>query len=100
MLHCANLAIVQRTLRELSWSARSRAVLPTDGRGATEPTEPAQLGVDTVHDTIATIESSTMRLTERTREPRCRICRAPVRRTFVDLGMSPLCESFLTRSQL
>jgi hypothetical protein len=41
-----------------------------------------------------------MRLTERTREPRCRICRAPVRRTLVDLGMSPLCESLLTRSQL
>jgi predicted TPR repeat methyltransferase len=58
------------------------------------------LGVDTVHDTIATIESSAMWLTERTREPRCRICRSRVRRTFVDLGMSPLCESFLTRSQL
>lgn len=30
----------------------------------------------------------------------CRLCGASVRHTFVDLGMSPLCESFLTRSQL
>ncbi|MEZ5851170.1 MAG: class I SAM-dependent methyltransferase [Hyphomicrobiaceae bacterium] len=30
----------------------------------------------------------------------CRLCSAPVRHTFVDLGMSPLCESFLARSEL
>jgi SAM-dependent methyltransferase len=30
----------------------------------------------------------------------CRFCSAPVRRTFVDLGMSPLCESFLTADEL
>jgi SAM-dependent methyltransferase len=30
----------------------------------------------------------------------CRFCHAPLRRTFVDLGMSPLCESFLTAEQL
>jgi SAM-dependent methyltransferase len=34
------------------------------------------------------------------REPRCRGCGMPVERTFVDLGMSPLCESFSTGSQL
>jgi SAM-dependent methyltransferase len=28
------------------------------------------------------------------------MCRAPVEHTFVDLGMSPLCQSFLTASQL
>ena len=50
--------------------------------------------------TVATITSGKRRLTSRTREPRCRICRAQVERTFVDLGMSPLCESFLTGSQL
>ena len=27
----------------------------------------------------------------------CRLCGTPLRHTFVDLGMSPLCESFLTR---
>jgi hypothetical protein len=27
--------------------------------------------------------------------PRCRFCGAPLTRTFVDLGMSPLCESFV-----
>src|SRR5262245_37112481 len=27
--------------------------------------------------------------------PRCRFCAAPLRHTFVDLGMSPLCESYL-----
>ncbi len=30
----------------------------------------------------------------------CRLCNAPVRHTFVDLGMSPLCESFLARGEL
>lgn len=30
----------------------------------------------------------------------CRICGAPLRYTFVDLGMSPLCESFLSFDQL
>ena len=30
----------------------------------------------------------------------CRFCAAPLRHTFVDLGMSPLCESYLTASQL
>ena len=30
----------------------------------------------------------------------CRLCQTPLRRTFVDLGMSPLCESFLTAGQL
>lgn len=35
-----------------------------------------------------------------TTAPRCRFCQAPLRHTFVDLGMSPLCESYLTRDQL
>jgi C-methyltransferase C-terminal domain/Putative zinc binding domain/Methyltransferase domain len=30
----------------------------------------------------------------------CRLCHAPLTTTFVDLGMSPLCESYLTASQL
>ena len=30
----------------------------------------------------------------------CRLCGAALKHTFVDLGMSPLCESFLTRDQL
>jgi SAM-dependent methyltransferase len=40
-----------------------------------------------------TSASSTTRLT-------CRFCGIELRRTFVDLGMSPLCESFLTAQQL
>jgi SAM-dependent methyltransferase len=28
-------------------------------------------------------------------EPECRFCTAPLRHTFVDLGMSPLCESYV-----
>jgi len=32
--------------------------------------------------------------------PTCRFCAAPLRHTFVDLGMSPLCESFLPADQL
>jgi SAM-dependent methyltransferase len=30
----------------------------------------------------------------------CRFCKSPLHHTFVDLGMSPLCESFLQPSQL
>jgi hypothetical protein len=32
--------------------------------------------------------------------PKCRFCAAPLRQTFVDLGMSPLCESYLAPAQL
>jgi len=32
--------------------------------------------------------------------PACRFCGVPLRRTFVDLGMSPLCESFLAADEL
>jgi SAM-dependent methyltransferase len=31
---------------------------------------------------------------------RCRLCGAGLKHTFVDLGMSPLCESFLSRDQI
>jgi hypothetical protein len=30
----------------------------------------------------------------------CRFCRTPLKHTFVDLGMSPLCESYLSAEQL
>ncbi|HEV7223983.1 MAG TPA: methyltransferase domain-containing protein, partial [Pirellulales bacterium] len=30
----------------------------------------------------------------------CRFCQAPLRQTFVDLGMSPLCESYLDAAQI
>ena len=30
----------------------------------------------------------------------CRVCGSPLSQTFVDLGMSPLCESYLERNQL
>ena len=33
-------------------------------------------------------------------EPTCRLCRKPLRHTFVDLGMSPLCESFVPADKL
>jgi hypothetical protein len=32
--------------------------------------------------------------------PKCRLCSAKLQHTFVDLGMSPPCESYLTSSQL
>jgi Putative zinc binding domain len=37
---------------------------------------------------------------ERSRERTCRLCQARLATTFVDLGMSPLCESFLTADQI
>ncbi|MBI3466190.1 MAG: methyltransferase domain-containing protein, partial [Planctomycetes bacterium] len=33
-------------------------------------------------------------------QPRCRFCKSPLRHTLVDLGMSPLCESYLSSDQL
>jgi SAM-dependent methyltransferase len=33
-------------------------------------------------------------------EPKCRFCQAPLTETFVDLGMSPLSNAFLTAAQL
>lgn len=33
-------------------------------------------------------------------QPRCRFCHAVLQQTFVDLGMSPLCESYLRADQL
>jgi len=33
-------------------------------------------------------------------KPNCRFCKAPLEQTFVNLGMSPLCESFLPEDQL
>ena len=32
--------------------------------------------------------------------PQCRFCRSPLRHTVIDLGMSPLCESYLRPEQL
>lgn len=32
--------------------------------------------------------------------PHCRFCDAPLQQTLVDLGMSPLCESYLSETQL
>jgi len=33
-------------------------------------------------------------------EPRCRFCDSPLRHTLVDLGMSPLCESYVPATRL
>src|SRR5258708_30004725 len=35
-----------------------------------------------------------------TSPPKCRLCGARLTRTFVDLGMSPLCESYIPASRL
>jgi SAM-dependent methyltransferase len=53
-------------------------------------------------NTIALDESATSaeEITNTTTTARCLFCRAPLRHTFVDLGMSPLCESYRTREQI
>jgi hypothetical protein len=56
-------------------------------------------------DMSNTIELDELGLTSRQTESafasaRCRFCKSPLRYTFVDLGMSPLCESYLTLDQL
>ena len=40
--------------------------------------------------------------TDAMREPRsgCRLCQTPLSQTFLDLGMSPLCESYVTADHL
>jgi SAM-dependent methyltransferase len=38
--------------------------------------------------------------TEDAARPACRFCGAPLRHTFVDLGMSPLCESYVPAERL
>ncbi len=37
---------------------------------------------------------------DKTKQPSCRFCETPLQYTFVDLGMSPLCESYLRADQL
>jgi len=37
---------------------------------------------------------------QNTEQHRCRFCSAPLTHTFVDLGMSPLCESYISAGQL
>ena len=34
------------------------------------------------------------------RQPQCRFCAQPLRHTFVDLGMSPLCQTHISAAQL
>ena len=41
-----------------------------------------------------------MRNTAGLNDPLCRFCAAPLRDTFVDLGMSPLCETYPSADQL
>ena len=45
----------------------------------------------------ATAQSSATKVNE---APKCRFCKAPLQHTLVDLGMSPLCESFISCEQL
>jgi hypothetical protein len=53
-----------------------------------------------MQDTVAPLKSGSAFAAGHLRQPRCRVCNAPVRHTFVDLGMSPLCESYPTAHQL
>lgn len=48
----------------------------------------------------AVAPSSSVHQAEMSTPPTCRFCRAPLTRTVVDLGMSPLCETFLTPGEL
>ena len=50
-----------------------------------------------MHSTIPV--SSTLNIAT-LRRGACRLCHAPLTTSFVDLGMSPLCESFLTADQI
>src|SRR4051794_18296177 len=43
---------------------------------------------------------SFMNTNKNERPRKCRFCKSPLEHTFVDLGMSPLCEDFLRPDQL
>ena len=56
-------------------------------------------------ESSAVVAASDSRRLERSKNgfqeaPACRFCNTPLHHTFVDLGMSPLCESFLSAEQL
>ncbi len=52
------------------------------------------LGHESAASPIGGIEQPTVR------PPSCRFCASPLRHTFVDLGMSPLCESYVPTQRL
>jgi SAM-dependent methyltransferase len=45
-------------------------------------------------------ETNRQEYTQQKHKASCRFCKEPLNHTFVDLGMSPLCESFLSSEQL
>ena len=63
-----------------------------------------------MHKTYQLVTPEGQRMSEQTKElsvpsvkslsTRCRFCGTPLRHTVVDLGVTPLCESFLTTDQL
>jgi SAM-dependent methyltransferase len=52
------------------------------------------------HPSSATFVKQNYPNLERATNWHCRLCQAPLTTTFIDLGMSPLCESFLTLDQI
>jgi 2-polyprenyl-3-methyl-5-hydroxy-6-metoxy-1,4-benzoquinol methylase len=48
----------------------------------------------------AALNSGSTSTTPQRRTGSCRFCAAPLRYTFVDLGMSPLCESYVSEEEL
>ena len=48
----------------------------------------------------ATIQKGSVSNRSKLRHGQCRLCHAPLTKSFVDLGMSPLCESFLAADQI
>ena len=60
------------------------------------PAEPKGTGAQPLPGTTAVPSASSQAIPA----PPCRFCAAPLVRTFVDLGMSPLCESYLAADQL
>ena len=48
--------------------------------------------------TVTTLHTAAAQIPAPTVAKICRFCRAPLERTFVDLGMSPLCETYPTHA--
>jgi SAM-dependent methyltransferase len=61
---------------------------------------PSPKGLSVAEQTVLDTTTTADQASNKGSVPRCRHCATPLRHTFVDLGMSPLCESYLRADQL
>ena len=85
------------TQSDSNWAVREADATQLLGSGRYPATN--HLGYFPKQDSVK-MDYSVSKSTGLENKRHCRLCHAPLVTTFVDLGMSPLCESFLTVDQL